>query len=325
MNLILFIFLAGLSVEATIALKPQDLERSMPMSVNQKHDISAFTQFHQTSTLPVNQRPTQFLVQAPSTLHSRGALIMPPNQVHTNNHPTSPATLNSKQQQPKQMSNLLVTSPPEQNSTERLKSIEQSTQQKSYIDPTTSDAPASMRNFFQGNIELALRQTSTDENVFQPSPIFSLSSDSNNNFNWLTSAQNTPKTVAQKVNRLSQPQPITSERISEQTNPLLVMQHEEQHQTHSPTTEQSNNIALNENHSQQDNQLTSPQVVTFSSSSNLGSGVLINVNSSSNGSAEELNNQVFYEGPATAPPANEYYFSSAEKLPNKGRASNAWW
>jgi len=148
----------------------------------------------------------------------------------------------------------------------------------------------SSRDLLDRNIESSLRQASSDENAFKPSSAVG----SEYSLDWLShsSLAQPTSTIASSDERHSHSlvtTELSSTSISSGT-PFKPAQSVYRQQTSAP----------------KDQQLSEPQANHTSTDS-------------------ELNNQVFYEGPATSPPAGDYYFSSSEKLPNSGRVSNAWW
>lgn len=268
-----------------------------------------------------NHKPTHFVTSSPNLIsigHSRGAsLIMPANNqiqamsFHAPNHPANyhPTALVTDAQ-----SDLLSSSSGKMTIT-RLQKIDSN---------QTTEAPSnSLRNYLQGSIELALRQASGDDNVFQPSSAIPIDTPHQNFESWSSS-------------HLSK---------NNNNNPLINDQlhsggyEHNQHHRNTSVMEQSNNIAQNELPSstpvskQIDNQhefrMSSVQQNEYPSNespiSSIQPSIVANNINSTNPTIVELNNHVLYEGLATAPPAGDYYFSSSEKLPNSEIASNAWW
>ena len=155
------------------------------------------------------------------------------------------------------------------------------------------------------NLELALRQASGDESVFQPSPIISSPA---HHSDW--SLQTSPAEGA-RLGSVEQPStvaplspPSTSPSTTEQSNSIVVS-----HEADSIRSEWSQRPAPQLSHQKeyQTNQMMS--------------------GATGNGSLQDnFSNQVIYEGPATAPPVGDFYFSSSERLPNNSeRVPNGWW
>lgn len=177
-----------------------------------------------------------------------------------------------------------------------------------------------------GNLELALRQSAGDESVFQPSPAIGAPG---HELDWFT--QHPPSSPANGGLQVSS----ASQRLSV----LEVMEPNNHQEAAAPaqpattsssgpvntastwtavssqqTTEQSNNIIGQDE----------PDGRYKHDYHHLGGH---QKEYQTNMNSQELNNQVVYEGPATASPTiGDYFFSSSEKLPNLNeRPSNAWW
>ena len=198
----------------------------------------------------------------------------------------------------------------------------------------------SMGSFLQGNIEMALRQASGDENVFQLSPTIGVSEPS---LNWPAGQTHLATTHQSFVKPNGD--------HHQQIEPMKITPSD----TSVTTTEQSNNIAQNEQSSSSSSSSLVPQVAgtnllersqkeqnldkTDKSSlvgkSNKDEQQTFNrssVISSPAWDGQQVSNQIFYEGPATAPPtspADNYYFSSSSssgRQPEESeRGSNSWW
>lgn len=296
-------------------------------------EITRLINRHQEETSPyqrlmhhqsiLNQRSTQFLPSQPSA-NSRGALILPANnQIQANNfninslnHPVSRYQVQSSAQ----FASIL----PSTTTATTTTTAAQTTIAKSSRLPTVSNFSLSVDqqpltntrgNFLQaGTIELALRQTSSDENVFQPSPT--------HDFNWL--AHSTSPTQQQQTP--NDPQVVNGE--PEHGAGLLQVPY--QSSILSTTTEQSNNIVQSEPivsvvH-QQENQLNQQHQLQYGQQKFSDHQSEYPSTLAGNITGADLKNHFNYENssPITIS-SSDYYFSSAERLPNNEKASNAWW
>lgn len=193
-----------------------------------------------------------------------------------------------------------------------------------------------------GNLELAMRQVSGDETLFQPSPILDVPGHS---FDWSTSNGGSQ---VDRVNNLGRQPPTgyhefetSPSSASSQPPPTLHSMAPQLIASTTPATSTTAAVATT----------TTTAATTTEHSNNilqldstLANTIAVNnhfthqkeyptTNMMANGSVSSLatdlnNNQVTYEGQATAPPPtpSDYYFSSSEKLPNnEGKAPNAWW
>lgn len=170
------------------------------------------------------------------------------------------------------------------------------------------------------SLELALRQATGDESVFQPSPAFSAPGHSGLE-EWLASSTKINDERRNSINR------GTSSALSGVV-------------TTTPATTEQSNIVLNHDGGLDDATSTtvvnSQQSMTREYPTNafgmFNSAVTNNSNTAS-GNNLDYSNQVIYEGPATVPPISDsYYFSTAEKdrasnnyNSNERTSSNAWW
>lgn len=163
-------------------------------------------------------------------------------------------------------------------------------------------------SFLSGNLEFALRQASGDESVFQPASTIGApshdpdwyhghesggtvgSANANNDHPFgrqLNASTDVSRTTTTTTTTTTSTTPLT---------PIIVEANENHADLHS---EPPRSISINQH--QKEYQTNSNQAI-------------------------EINNQVFYDGPVTAPPVGDYYFSSSENLPNHNvRTSNAWW
>lgn len=166
-----------------------------------------------------------------------------------------------------------------------------------------SDAKFAQTNedFLHARIGLAMRQAANgDDNFFHPISLIGAPQVAQQHQEWPSSP------VRQLLSPVSTTSPLGTTTTTTTT-----------------TTEHNNNIEVAPFHES-------------SSSSGVSSGEhmqqsnqpILMLNSNQN-STVDINNQVIYEGPATAPPAGDnYYFSSSERLPNTdpgSKPSNAWW
>lgn len=324
------LFLAIVHLSCSTSNKLNESSSNNPRLIQSPETIGP-----QSYHAPTNQqRPTQFIeasqqVVAASPTYSRAAgLILPANnQVETNNfkesyysHPTRYRLQQINGNVPHHAGQLFdpstfgtsvavssdVTSPLQVNKTKILNQ--------------TTD----LRNVHHdSNLEMALRQVNSDEGMFQPSPALIVPPD--HSYDW--SGQQTTVVDAE----ITQKSNNTNEQRSSETSTIAT----------TTTTDQSNNILSHNLADYPDGSSGRPIGDTVGSydpmslvngptgtSSNYQSGspVLGSTAETNATITVELPNHVFYEGPATAPPTGNYYFSSSEKLPNNGeRASNAWW
>lgn len=277
---------ASLLILPTFSLTPQDVDRlTQQRRAGSQHQLS------------YSARPTQFMPasQVSQSAHDRGALIMPANSpIQTNSFYSSSQQLKQAHYEP--MNSALLTA--EFGVTGKTVT----SAPRAFNSSQRHETGGGVRGFSASSpLELALRQASTDESVFQTSPIIGPPEP---NLEWLSQAS-----------------------LSYHNS----QQQQQQTATIGSTTEQNNNIAQNEpapapapktppiHYTSLDSQESS---LPFSQNerASLSNRASINLTQPS-----ERNNQVVYEGPATAPPAGDYYFSSAEKLPNREKASNFWW
>lgn len=188
------------------------------------------------------------------------------------------------------------------------------------------------RNLLRGTIEMALRQTSSDESYFQaPRAI-----------DWtMASRHDLPPTVqtsgsaafltTSRAISLEQDQTTTTESSQTEESNLILDGSSASSSTESiyePTSDQqerqqSTTSSTNLEYEQRATTLVSP----LSTNRNGSTGP-----SAASAGSFELSNNVVYEGPATAPPAGDFYFpfSDSNKLPNgpdadNYRAPNVWW
>lgn len=161
---------------------------------------------------------------------------------------------------------------------------------------------ASSRSSLPSNIELALRQAYMDENNFQP--VSAMVTPDVHSVDW------SPRS---SVVDAQEPQVDRKHLRGEQSSNALKAP-----ETSSTSEPQVSNSADRE---QMDRSSAGVSQNEYPSSGPF------NVQQPQLNSSQqaELSNQVVYEGAATVASSNDYYFSSAEKLPNSGRASNAWW
>lgn len=263
-----------------------------------------------------NQRSTQYLNSQPS-VSSRGALILPANNQiqasnfnsNLNNSPISRYQVNNNAQftSPTITTTTTTATQPLNVKPSRLQRISNiSSNTDHQVSATNSRSSYASQ---PGTIELALRQTSSDENVFQPLP--------SHDFNWL--AHSTSPAYQQAPN----PDPqLTSE------GPEQGVEQSPQHpHQSSSTTEESNNIAQVDSNSvqqqefqHQQHQYGQQQRKFSHHQSEYPSTLAENI------TGIELNNNFNYENTSPTPIlTSDYYFSSAERLPHNERASNAWW
>lgn len=270
----------------------------------------------QQSPLALNQRPTQFIASTQvhqATAHTRGALVLPANnQVQAGIfHSTADPgyTRSYAHQQLQQQSTV-----PSSEQALRDNSAKPSAPHVHPLQSSTSDnAPnrnsndslrmdqannnGLLRGILEGDLELALRQANSDENVFQPSAAIPTVGHSYDQ--WSFAYSSAPTYSDQQQEGKGQQQQVTPS-TTDQSNSIVPAQ----------------NLGLASGHSFPDERNRPHE--------NLQQTLPLNATQSDH--PIELGNQVFYDGPATAPPAGDYYFSSAERAPNNEKASsNIWW
>lgn len=267
----------------------------------------------QQSPMAFNQRPTQFIASTQmhqATAHTRGALVLPANnqlQAGIFHPTTAPAfARNYAHQQPQQDSTGAISNQP---AGEDLAKHEQPLQSRSSNSTSTwnsNDNPRTeqannnglLRGISEGDLELALRQANSDENVFQPSVAIPTTGHSYDH--WSFAYSSTPTYNDQQQTGKDKQQQVTTS-TTDQSNSIVPVQY--------PDPSSGHSFPDDSNRHQETLQRT-----------------LASLNSTLSNQPIELSNQVFYDGPATAPPAGDYYFSSAERAPNNERASsNIWW
>lgn len=268
-------------------------------------------QSHSGDHLTINRRPTQFVAELQHSPSSRGSLILPANNqlqasnFHTSNHPL-------KLQTGSNVFDLVSLQHP---------SIEQQQQQQRFASNQTSNHASHPHQQEDNNrgllssraIELALRQSSGDENVFHPTSTIDLFD--HLNYDW--PAFQSPAQVKPNTQDSTSPRPAQELQTGNQNQVLA-------------TNEPNNNIAQPE-----DSHLDSrtidlnskvPKDHTHLNVTNGGQNES-STRSLQRQESQQLSNQVIYEGPATVPPVeSNYYFSASEKqAPVAERASNVWW
>lgn len=292
---------------------------------------------NQQSPMSFNQRPTQFIASSQSnnqaTAHSRGALVLPANnEIQASNfHLTiDPDSVRNYPSKP-QHASIISTDNVFRDSSANLAALGGSNNQPAtrnnhrltsndtlLMDQSSSNNSL-LRGISAGDLELALRQANSDENVFPPP------------------AAMIPPTADYSYDQWSlntRPSTLTSSSSEQQDEKVKTLkQQQQEHQQAASTTDQSNSIvpvslgpaesSSGEHHqSLNDNQMRQQQEPMQQTKSVSGGTA-----QQSSNQPIELSNQVFYEGPATATPvAGDYYFSSAERAPNNEKASsNIWW
>lgn len=283
-------------------------------TIGNKHENSPYQRLvhHQAIS---NQRSTHISPPQPS-VSSRGALILPANnQILANNFNSN--LLNHPTSRYQQLATTITTTTTTQPTIVKSSRLQRVSNVSSNIGQPAA-AVNTGNNYLQaGTIELALRQTSSDENVFQPSPT--------HDFNWLAhSTSQTQQQHQQNQQILNDPQ-VGSEGYDHGAH---LSQSPYQSSITSTTTDQSNNLVQNDpivsvgqqQEVQLEHQLQYGQHRFNHQQSEYPSSMAGNL------TGIELNNHFNYKNssPATVS-SGDYYFSSAERLPNYERASNAWW
>lgn len=266
-----------------------------------------------------NQRSTQFLNSQPS-VSPRGALILPANnQIQTgsfNSNPINNPIPRYQVHNAAQFTSPIVstttstTSVPTQPLNAKSSRLQRISNTSSNVDHQVLAANSKSSYVSQpGTIELALRQTSSDENVFQPLP--------SHDFNWL----------AHSTSPAYQQAPDTDLQVTSEGSEQGVEQSPRHPYQSTSTTEQSNNIAqldsiggqqqeFQHQHQHQHHHQRQHQYGQSEYPSTIAGNI----------TGIELNNHFNYENTSPMPIlTSDYYFSSAERLPNIERASNAWW
>lgn len=249
-------------------------------------------------------RPIQFQWMSnqsppPPLTHSRGAsLILPANneqQIQASNS-IQMMSNNNPSRQEFAHHNLLPTEPPAMGAKRGPGSVVSSEQ----------------INSWQGNIELALRQASGDESVFQPQPTIGLHDASSSDW---PPTQDGHKQQQQQVENINPKQgaPTTTTTTTTTTAATTTEQQMSNNIQGEPVVSQTSDYyqqELQKLSSDQQQQEVTPPIVQL------------------NTTMDQSSNQVFYEGLATpaSPAPGDYYFSSSERLPNVSeKSSNAWW
>lgn len=296
----------------------------------------------QQSAMSFNQRPTQFIASSQlhqATAHSRGALVLPANNeiqasnFHLTIDPDSARNYPSKPQHASvTLDNVFRDSSASSAASGITNNPASRNNQRSTSNDTLLMDPSSSNNSLlkgvsESDLELALKQASSEDNVFPP-PAAMIPTGGYSYDQWSLSA------------RPSTPTTSRGEQRDEKAFREQLQNQQEHQQAASSTTDQSNSIvpvpvslssesSIGGHHQLLHDQMSQQESMQHTQTKPLSSGGPQQGGSSSSSinQPNELSNQVFYEGPATAPPvAGDYYFSSAERAPNNEKASsNIWW